>query len=96
MSDGLQKYIRQDEPLLVLFEDTDIPGVRFLRKPLNRHLLSTFGLLRGLERVGVITSADAVIPKTTHPSDPSRRPRILKVLPKGTTEPALVGRTWTP
>jgi hypothetical protein len=52
--------------------------------------------LRGLERVGVITSADAVIHKMTHPSDPSRRPRILKDLPEGTDEPALVGSTWTP
>jgi hypothetical protein len=78
---------------LVLFEDADVPGVRFFRKPPNLHLLSTVGMLRGLERVGIIRSADEVIQNMTHPTDPSRRARDL---PDGVNEPATIGSSWTP
>jgi hypothetical protein len=93
-SDGLEKYLTAREPVLVLFEDSDVPGVRFFRKPPN--LLSTTGMLRGLERVGVIQSANAIIEKMTHPTDPSRRAQVLKDLPDGVDEPAIVGSSWTP
>ena len=96
MSDGLEKYLTASEPVLVLFEDADVPGVRFFRKPPNLHLLSTVGLLRGLERVGIIRSADEVIQNMTHPSDPSRRARVLKDLPDGVDEPATIGSSWAP
>ena len=96
MSDGLEKYLTASEPVLVLFEDADVPGVRFFRKPPNLHLLSTVGMLRGLERVGIIRSADEVIQNMTHPSDPSRRARVLKDLPDGVDEPATIGSSWTP
>lgn len=96
MSDGLEKYLKPKDPVLVLFEDADVPGVRFIRKPENLHLLSTVGLLRGLERTGVIPSADAVIEKMTRPQDPSKRPRVLKDLPNGIDEPAAAGSIWTP
>jgi hypothetical protein len=97
MSDGLQKYLTAREPVLVLFEDSDVPGVRFFRKPPNLHLLSTVGMLRGLERVGVLRSAYDIIQKMTHPTDPSRRAQVLKDLPDGVDEPAMiVGSSWTP
>jgi hypothetical protein len=67
MSDGLENYLTASEPVLVLFEDVDVPGVRFFRKLPNLHLLSTVGMLRGLERVGIIGSADEVIQNMTHP-----------------------------
>lgn len=67
MSDGLENYLTASEPVLVLFEDADVPGVRFFRKLPNLHLLSTVGMLRGLERVGIIGSADEVIQNMTHP-----------------------------
>jgi hypothetical protein len=96
MSDGIEKYASAMEPVLVLFEDSDVRTVRFLRKPPNLHLLSTVGLLRGLERVGVIASASAIIQAMTQPSDPSRRPRMFNDLPDGVDEPALLGSSWTP
>jgi hypothetical protein len=96
MSDGLEKYLTAREPVLVLFEDSDVPGVRFFRKPPNLHLLSTVGMLRGLERVGVIRSADDIIQKMTHPTDPARQARVLKDLPDGVDEPATIGSSWTP
>ena len=51
-------------------------------------MLSTVGMLRGLERVGVIPSPDAVIYEMTHPSKPDRRPagtRVFTDLPKTST-----------
>jgi hypothetical protein len=68
--DGLRKYLRQGDPVAILFEDTD---VRIINKPPHLHLLSTVGMLRGLERVGVIASADAIIHAMTHPSESVRK-----------------------
>jgi hypothetical protein len=96
MSDGIEKYVSATDPVLVLFEDSDVRAVRFLRKPPNLHLLSTVGLLRGLERVGVIPSADAIIHAMTHPLDPNRRPRTFSDMPDGIDEPAVLGSRWTP
>lgn len=62
--DGLRKYLHPGDPLVILFEDG---GVRVFNKPPHLHLLSTVGMLRGLERVGVISSADAIIREMTHP-----------------------------
>lgn len=69
--DGLRKYLRPGDPVAILLEDA---GVRVFNKPPHLHLLSTAGMLRGLERVGVIPSADTVIHEMTHPSKPDRRP----------------------
>lgn len=94
--DGLRKYVGVGDPVAILFEDA---GVRIFNKPPNLHLLSTVGLLRGLERVGVIDSADAVIHEMTHPSKPDRRPsdtRVFTDLPEGVDEPAAIGSEWTP
>jgi hypothetical protein len=95
MTDGLEQYASSGDPVLILFEDSDIPGVRFVRKPPNVHLLSTVGLLRGLERVGILESADAVIHAMLHPTE-ARHARVLTDLPAGTDEPATIGSTWTP
>ena len=96
MSDGVEKYAGDGDPVLVLFEDSDLPRVRFFRKPDNLHLLSTVGMLRGLERVGVIASADAVIQAMTKPADPTKRPRVLADLPDGIDDGAAIGSAWTP
>lgn len=93
---GLRKYASASEPVAILFEDA---AIRVFNKPPNLHLLSTVGMLRGLERVGVIPSADAVIHAMTHPTKPDRRPtdkRVLTDLPDGTDDPATIGSTWTP
>jgi hypothetical protein len=94
--DGLRKYLGPGDPVALLFEDA---GVRVFNKPPNLHLLSTVGLLRGLERVGVIPSADAVIDEMTHPSKPDRRPadaRAFTDLPDGVDDPAAIGSKWEP
>ncbi len=94
--DGLPKYVAVGDPIAILFEDSDM---RVFNKPPNLHLLSTVGLLRGLEKVGVIPSADEVIHEMTHPSRPDRRPqdaRAFTDLPGGVDEPAATGSTWEP
>ena len=92
--EGLRRYLNSGDPFLLLFEDA---GFRVFSKPPNLHLLSTGGLLRGLERVGVLASADAVIREMTHPSKPDRRAsdsRVLTDLPEGIDDPAAIGSTW--
>jgi predicted nucleic acid-binding protein len=95
-SDGLRKYLTPQEPVLLLYEDRD---VRVINRPPFLHLLSTVGMLRGLERVGVLPSADDVIYEMTHPSKPDRRPsdaRVFTDLPEGHDEPAVIGSSWSP
>ena len=92
--DGLRRYLHSGDPFLLLFEDA---GFRVFSKPPNLHLLSTVGLLRGLERVGVLASADAVIREMTHPSKPDRRAsdsRVLTDHPEGIDDPAAIGSSW--
>ncbi len=94
--DGLRRHVGVGDPVVILFEDA---GLRIFNKPPNLHLLSTVGLLRGLERVGVIPSADAVIHAMTHPSKPDRRSadrRRFTDLPDGVDDPAAIGSTWQP
>jgi len=95
-SGGVRRYLKSNEPLLILYEDK---GLRVFQKPPNMHLLSTVGLLRGMEKVGAIRSADAVIREMTNPTKPGRRPRDGRVfldLPDGIDEKAAVGSDWTP
>ena len=68
---GVQRYLKAGDPLLILFEDRSI---QVFRRPPNMHLLSTVGLLRGMERGGLIASADAIIREMTQPTGPGRRP----------------------
>lgn len=93
---GLVKYLGTNEPVAVLFEDADIPNVRFFRKPPNLHLLSTVGMLRGLEKAHVIDSANAIIHEMTHPSSADRRGRAFIDLPDGIDDPATIGSSWIP
>ncbi|MBB4054081.1 putative nucleic acid-binding protein [Devosia subaequoris] len=94
--DGLRKYLTPQEPVVLLYEDKD---VRVINRPPYLHLLSTVGMLKGLERVGILRSADDVIHQMTHPSRPDRRPgdaRKFTDLPEGHDEPAVIGSTWAP
>lgn len=94
--DGLRRYLDPGEPVLILFEDSDWFVVP--RRP-NMHLLSTVGMLRGFEKVGIIPSADAVVHEMTHPTRPGRRPgdaRKLSESAEGFDEPAAVGSSWSP
>ena len=89
---GVQRYLGSGDPLLVLFEDCG--SLRVFNKPSNMHLLSTVGLLRGLQRAGVIRSADEIVREMLCPTRPGRRPedrRAFADLPEGTDEPAAAG-----
>jgi len=58
---------------------------------------SSVGLLRGMERAGILRSADAVIREMTRPDKPDRRPqdrRAFSDLPDGADEPAAIGSRW--
>ncbi len=66
---GIDRYLRSGNPFLVLVER--LGSFRMFGAPSHLHLLSTAGLLRGLERVGVIPSADEVLHDMLHP--PARR-----------------------
>lgn len=93
---GLERYLDANEPVAILFEDA---GLRVFNRPPNLHLISTVGLLRGLEDVGVIASADDVIQEMLHPSKPGRRPedaRRFTDLPDGIDEAASIGSSWKP
>jgi predicted nucleic acid-binding protein len=93
---GLERYLKANEPVAILFEDA---GLRVFNRPPNLHLISTVGLLRGLESVGVIASADDVIDEMLHPTKPGRRPedaRKFTDLPDGVDEPAATGSSWEP
>lgn len=97
-SGGLSKYLGSNEPVLLLFEDADMPQVRFFHKPPNLHLLSTVGMLHGMEKVGVIPSAKEIIDEMTHPSNPDKRKSRRKFtdLPDGIDDAAAIGSTWVP
>lgn len=91
---GLERYLKANEPVAILFEDV---GLRVFNRPPNLHLISTVGLLRGLEEVGVISSAEDVIYEMLHPSKSGRRPedaRKFTDLPDGVDEPAAIGSSW--
>ena len=95
--DGLAKYLSMSDPVLILFEDSDIRGMRvFLTTP-NIHLLSTIAMVRGMEKVGIVQSADEIIREMLHPTKhPEAGPRKFKDLPDGIDEPALIDSTWLP
>jgi hypothetical protein len=81
--DGLKKQVKTGDPVVLLFEDRDI---RLFNKPPHLHLLSTVGLLRGLELVGVLPSANDVISRMTRPTLPGRRPSDRRVFTDLPTE----------
>lgn len=62
---GIDRYLRSGDPFLVLSERTRV--LRLFGAPSNLYLLSTAGLLRGLELAGVIPSADEVLHDMLHP-----------------------------
>jgi hypothetical protein len=57
-------------------------------------MLSTVAMLRGLERMGRIGSADSIIAAMTNPADQRKRPRRLSDLPDGYEAEAAGGSAW--
>lgn len=93
---GLEKYVRDDQAALLLFEDADFRSVKVIRRPRNVHLTSTVSWLRGLQDLGIVASADDIIRAMTHPTDPTKRPRKFTDLPDGTDVPAEIGSSSRP
>lgn len=95
-ADGFRKYVGTGDPVAILYEDA---AIRLVSNPPNLHMLSTVGMLRGLEYVDIIPSADTIIHEMTHPSKPDRRPEYRRVatdLPDGIDDPAAIGSTRVP
>jgi hypothetical protein len=67
------KYVRDDQAALLPLEDADFRSVEVIRRPRNVHLTSTVFWLRGLQDLGVVSSADDIIRAMTHPSGPAKR-----------------------
>lgn len=94
--DGLPAYVAAGDPVAILFEDS---GFRVINRPPNLHLISTIGMLHGLERVGVIESAEEIVRAMTHPTLPGRTAsdaRKFTDLPDGIDEPAQIGSAFGP
>jgi len=96
MSSAVNRYLGENEAAVLLFEDADFRNIHFLRRPDNLHLLSTVAMLRGLEDVGALASADAVLAAMLAPTDPARQryARRFNDLPDGTDVPAPGGSRW--
>ena len=76
---GIDRYLRSGDPFLVLVER--LRSFRPLQAPSHLHFMSTAGLLRGLELVRVIPSADEVFHDMLHPppiQPPVRRDRLFR------------------
>ena len=56
---NIDRFIDPEDPVLIIFEDNDIHRINAVVRG-NVHLLSTWGFLKGMERVGVIESAEGV------------------------------------
>lgn len=84
--------IAADNPVLLLFEDHKMLRSGLLTFPSNVHLVSTIGLLRGLEEAGIILSAEDIIKKVTEPP----RGRCFPDLPEGTDIETSFGSRWKP
>lgn len=95
MANGVRKYVAEKAPVLLLFEDSDFRNIRFVRKPDNLHPLSTVAMLRAMERIGIIPSADNIIEAMTKPKPP-KRARAFSDLPNGYEDEAIDGSVWQP
>lgn len=84
--------IAADNPVLLLFEDHKMLRSGLLTFPSNVHLVSTIGLLHGLEEAGIILNAEDIIKKATEPP----RGRCFPDLPEGTDIETSFGSRWKP
>jgi hypothetical protein len=91
--DGLGKYTKDPtDSVLLLFEDADVNNV--VIKLDNVHRLSTVAMLRGLESIHKIKSADAIISAMTHPKNTAGRK--FTDLPNGIDEESRIKSAWKP
>lgn len=91
--DGMDRWVRVGEPVLILTEDMRAARRIFLPEP-NAHTLGTISLLRGMEKVGLIKSADDILAEMQSPTRPGRRAsdkRVPTEPPEGLGAPASGG-----
>lgn len=95
---GLDAIVEQNDVVLVLGED--MKAMRRLFQPEPRvHSLGTIGFLLGLERSGIIPSAQQVIAEMEDPHAPGRTLAMARKFsePKtGLDDPADGGSSWLP
>ena len=98
MNDRVERYVADGGTALLLFEDADFRNIHFVRQPAHLHLLSTVAMLRGLEEIGLLESADDVLAAMLHPTGPMRQryARRFKDLPSGNDISAPGGSRWKP
>ncbi len=97
-SDGMDAWITEWEPVVMLSEDMRAMRRLFLPEP-NIHAVGTIAFLRGMERAGPIPSADMIPQRMRNPSGPERRPEDARVLTEGVDSldrPALGASIWIP
>ncbi len=95
---GLDTWISAGEPVVILSEDMRAMRRLFLSEP-NVHALGTIGFLRGMEKAGLLASADMVLDRMLRPVAPGRRPEDARVLAKDVDSldrPAIEGSSWIP
>ncbi len=56
---NMDRFIDSEDSVLIIFEDSDIHRINVVLRG-NVHLLSTWGLLKGLESAGIISSSEDV------------------------------------
>jgi len=72
LTNQVHEFVDSSEPVLLLFEDSDLTRMNVVLRE-NVHLLSTKALLRGMEKLGLITSEvnvwESIIAAGRIPSD---------------------------
>lgn len=95
---GLDAVVEMNDVVLVLGEDMKAMRRLFLPEP-RVHSLGTIGFLLGLERIGIIPSAQEIIAEMEAPTAPGRSLAMARKLSEpsdGLDDPADRGSTWLP
>lgn len=95
---GLDAWIDMGDPVLIITEDMRAARRIFLPEP-NVHTLGTIGLLKGMEKAGLIPSANAILKKMKRPTAPGRKlsdRRQMTEPEDGLDIEAEGGSSWTP
>lgn len=95
---GLDALVDMNDIVLVLGEDMKAMRRLFLPEP-RVHSLGTIGFLLGLEKIGIIPSAQQIISEMEAPSAPGRTLAMARKFSEpesGLDDPADGGSTWIP
>ena len=87
---NIDRFIDPKDPVLIVFEDNDMERINAVVRG-NVHLLSTWGLLKGMERSSVIDSAEQVWVDIERNGRTPRKIHLDRETPK-----AYGGSDWMP